>query len=203
MVDLIMGGTLDVFTIVNLLMIFIGTFIGIVFGAIPGLSTDLAVILFLPLTYSMGILPGILLLLGIYCGGTYGGSITAVLIGTPGTNVAMATVFDGHPMAKNGRPRKALQMCLYASTIGGLISSVILLFTAPYISGFVLKFADPDGLCGNRCILGSYAFLLPEYLSDAGSWTSSGSAGSLCLAQYPESDLQQGVSEGLCIRCRD
>ena len=134
MIESIVNGTIDVFTLTNILMIFVGCFIGIVFGAIPGLSTDLAVILFLPLTYSMSILPGILLLLGIYCGGTYGGSITAVLIGTPGTNVAMATVFDGHPMAQKGKPRKALQMCLFASTIGGLISSAILLFTAPYIS---------------------------------------------------------------------
>lgn len=187
MIESIVNGTIDVFTLTNILMIFVGCFIGIVFGAIPGLSTDLAVILFLPLTYSMSILPGILLLLGIYCGGTYGGSITAVLIGTPGTNVAMATVFDGHPMARKGKPRKALQMCLFASTIGGLISSAILLFTAPYISGFVLKFAAPEyfalaifgisiiaGVSGNSMMRGIFMGCLGILMACVGVDASSG-----------------------------
>lgn len=187
LIDLLVGGVADVFTPANMLMIFVGTFIGIVFGAIPGLSTDLAVILFLPLTYSMGILPGILLLLGVYCGGTYGGSITAVLIGTPGTNVAMATVFDGHPMAQKGNPRKALQMCLYASVTGGIISAVILLFTAPYISGFVLNFAAPEyfalavfgitiigGTSGNSIMRGIFMGCLGILMSCVGVDASSG-----------------------------
>lgn len=144
MIELITGGVVDTFTWMNILLIFAGCFVGIMFGAIPGLSTDLAVILFLPLTFSMEALQGLLLLLGIYCGGTYGGSITAILIGTPGTNVAMATVFDGYPMTQKGRPRTALQMALVASTIGGLISSLILLFTAPFISGFVMRFGPPE-----------------------------------------------------------
>jgi putative tricarboxylic transport membrane protein len=147
MLEYILGGFVDTFTITNLLMVFAGTFVGIVFGAIPGLSTDLAVILFLPITFTMDILPSILLLLGIYCGGTYGGSITAILIGTPGTNVAVATVFDGYPLAKKGYAKKALGMALYASTIGGFISALLLLFTAPFISEFVLKFGPPEYFC--------------------------------------------------------
>lgn len=147
MFDLILNGFSDVFSVGNIFMIFCGVFVGIVFGAIPGLSTDLAVILFLPLTFNMDILPSILLLLGVYCGGTYGGSITAILIGTPGTNFAMATVFDGYPMAKKGQARKALDMALFASTIGGLISAFLLLFSAPYISKFVLKFGPPEYFC--------------------------------------------------------
>lgn len=187
MIESILNGSADVFTLVNLLMIFSGCFLGIVFGAIPGLSTDLAVILFLPLTYSMGILPGILFLLGIYCGGTYGGSITAVLIGTPGTNVAMATVFDGHPLAQKGKPRKALQLCLFASTVGGLVSSFILLFTAPFISGFVLKFAAPEyfalsvfgisiiaGVSGNSMMRGIFMGCLGILMACVGIDASSG-----------------------------
>lgn len=142
--NLILGGITDVFGLTNILLIFVGVFVGIVFGAIPGLSTDLAVILFLPLTFNMPIMPSILLLLGIYCGGTYGGSITAIMIGTPGTNTAAATVFDGYPMAQRGQGRKALTMALVASTIGGIVSALILLFTAPYISNFVLKFGPPE-----------------------------------------------------------
>jgi len=145
--DLIFNGIIDTFTVTNIFYIFAGVFVGIFFGAIPGLSTDLAVILFLPVTFTMSILPSILLLLGIYCGGTYGGSITAILIGTPGTNTAVATVFDGYPMAQKGRPKKALDMALYASTVGGLISAFILLFTAPFISNFVLRFGPPEYFC--------------------------------------------------------
>ncbi len=145
--QLILNGIRDTFTVYNILFILAGVFVGIVFGAIPGLSTDLAVVLFLPLTFNLDVLPGILLLLGIYCGGTYGGSISAILIGTPGTNTAVATVFDGYPMAQKGQARKALSMALFASTVGGLISAFILLFTAPYISGFVLKFGPPEYFC--------------------------------------------------------
>ncbi len=72
MPELILGGLLDTFTFTNIFLIFAGAFVGILFGAIPGLSTDVAVILFLPLTFSMDILPSILLLLGIYCAGTQG-----------------------------------------------------------------------------------------------------------------------------------
>ncbi len=147
MLDLIGNGLIDVMTVWNIVLMFAGVFIGIVFGAIPGLSTDLAVILFLPLTFNLDILPGILLLLGVYCGGTYGGSITAILIGTPGTNVAMATVFDGYPLAQKGKAQKALSMALFASTIGGLISSLLLLFVAPYISTFVMRVGPPEYFC--------------------------------------------------------
>lgn len=144
MPELILGGLLDTFTFTNIFLIFAGAFVGILFGAIPGLSTDVAVILFLPLTFSMDILPSILLLLGIYCAGTYGGSITAILIGTPGTNMAMATVFDGYALAQKGQAKKALSTALYASTIGGIISALLLLFTAPFISKFVLAFGPPE-----------------------------------------------------------
>lgn len=147
MFEYILGGFIDTFTVSNILIIFAGTFVGIVFGAIPGLSTDLAVILFLPLTFTMDVLPSILLLLGVYCGGTYGGSITAILIGTPGTNVAVATVFDGYPMAQKGYAKKALGIALYSSTIAGIISALLLLFTAPFISKFVLKFGPPEYFC--------------------------------------------------------
>ena len=76
----------------------------------------------------------ILMLLAIYCGGTYGGSITAILINTPGTSANAATLFDGYPMTQRGQAFKALQMALYASTIGGLISAFALLFLAPQIA---------------------------------------------------------------------
>ena len=107
----------------HFLIIPLGLAIGIVVGAIPGLTSDLGIILCIPLTYGMEPTMAILMLLAIYCGGTYGGSITAILINTPGTSANAATLFDGYPMTTKGQAFKALQMALFASTIGGLISA--------------------------------------------------------------------------------
>ena len=98
----------------SFIAIFIGLLAGIVIGAIPGLTADIAIILCLPITYSMEPIPAMLLLLGLYCGGTYGGSITAILINTPGTPSSAATVLDGYPLTQQGKPLKALTMALYA-----------------------------------------------------------------------------------------
>ena len=79
----------------SFIAILIGLLAGIIIGAIPGLTADIAIILCLPITYSMDPIPAMLLLLGLYCGGTYGGAITAILINTPGTPSSAATVLDG------------------------------------------------------------------------------------------------------------
>ena len=104
------------FTLENILWINIGVFIGSVFAAIPGLSVILCVILFLPVTYSMTAIPGMMFLLGIYCAGGYGGSVSAILINTPGT------------------PHAALKIALYASTFGGIFSALMLLFLGPQVA---------------------------------------------------------------------
>lgn len=128
----------------NFLVIPLGLAIGIVVGAIPGLTSDLGLILCIPLTYSMDPTMAILMLLAIYCGGTYGGSITAILINTPGTSANAATLFDGYPMTVKGKAFKALQMALYASTVGGLISALALLFLAPPIAKITLLFGPAE-----------------------------------------------------------
>ena len=128
----------------NFLIIPVGLVIGIVVGAIPGLTSDLGIILCIPLTYGMDPTMAILMLLAIYCGGTYGGSITAILINTPGTSANAATLFDGYPMTVKGQAFKALQMALYASTIGGLISAFSLLFLAPLIAKITLLFGPAE-----------------------------------------------------------
>ena len=109
----------------NFLIIPVGLVIGIVVGAIPGLTSDLGIILCIPLTYGMDPTMAILMLLAIYCGGTYGGSITAILINTPGTPANAATTLDGYPMTRQGKSLKALQMALYASFFGGIVSALI------------------------------------------------------------------------------
>lgn len=128
----------------NFLIIPVGLAIGIVVGAIPGLTSDLGIILCIPLTYGMDPTMAILMLLAIYCGGTYGGSITAILINTPGTSANAATLFDGYPMTVKGQAFKALQMALFASTIGGLISAFALLFLAPPIAKITLLFGPAE-----------------------------------------------------------
>ena len=122
------------FTLENILWINIGVFIGSVFAAIPGLSVILCVILFLPVTYSMTAIPGMMFLLGIYCAGGYGGSGSAILINTPGTPHAAATMLDGHPLSEKGRTKAALKIALYASTFGGIFSALMLLFLGPQVA---------------------------------------------------------------------
>ena len=122
------------FTLENIVWINVGVFIGSVFAAIPGLTVILCVILFLPFTYQMTAIPGMMFLLGIYCAGGYGGSVSAILINTPGTPHAAATMLDGHPLSKQGRTKAALKIALYASTFGGVFSALMLLFLGPQVA---------------------------------------------------------------------
>lgn len=122
------------FTLENILWINLGVLIGAIFAAIPGLSVILCIILFLPVTYSMTAIPGMMFLLGIYCAGGYGGSVSAILINTPGTPHAAATMMDGHPMSRKGRTKAALKIALYASTFGGIFSALVLLFLGPQVA---------------------------------------------------------------------
>ena len=134
MLQYIVPATGLLFTLENILWINLGVFIGSVFAAIPGLSVILCVILFLPVTYSMTAIPGMMFLLGIYCAGGYGGSVSAILINTPGTPHAAATMLDGHPLSEKGRTKAALKIALYASTFGGVFSALMLLFLGPQVA---------------------------------------------------------------------
>lgn len=144
MSDVILSSLGNILNLTNLLYINLGLAAGVVFGAIPGLTATTGICMLLPITFGMDTVPAMLLLLGLYCGGVYGGSITAVLIRTPGTVGAAMTVLDGHPMAVKGHPGKALDTALKASTYGGLLSAVILLFAAPVIAQFAIKFASAE-----------------------------------------------------------
>ena len=134
MMQYIVPATGLLFTLENILWINIGVFVGSVFAAIPGLSVILCVILFLPVTYTMTAIPGMMFLLGIYCAGGYGGSVSAILINTPGTPHAAATMLDGHPLSRQGRTKAALKIALYASTFGGVFSALMLLFLGPQVA---------------------------------------------------------------------
>ena len=128
----------------NILYSFIGVFVGITFGAIPGLTATMGVILFLPFTFGMGPVASFALLLGIYVGGIYGGSITAILIKTPGTPSSAATVLDGYPLAEQGKASEALSMATIASFVGGIISCVSLIVLSPQLANFSLRFGPAE-----------------------------------------------------------
>lgn len=134
-----------VFSPINLAMIFGGLVLGMIVGCIPGLSVTLGIILLLPLTYSFKSPDtAIIALLAVYVGGMYGGSISAITLNTPGTNSAIATTFDGYPLAKQGKVKKALDTSLFASTFGGLFSALLLLVCASFITKLVANFASVE-----------------------------------------------------------
>src|SRR5690554_4577131 len=124
----------------NILMIALGVVIGVVIGAIPGLTATMAVALALPFTFGMEPVTAILLLVGIYKGGMYGGSITAILIRTPGSPASASTLLDGYPMAQKGEAKKALKTALYSSVVADVISNVALIFFAAYLAKIALNF---------------------------------------------------------------
>ncbi len=140
MLNMMIAGFASVFTLHAIAIIIIGVVIGIVFGAIPGLTATMGVALCLPLTFTMGPVYGMALLIGIYIGGCSGGLIAAILLNIPGTPASIATTFDGHPMALRGEAGKALGIGIAYSFIGGLISILILIFISPPLADVALKF---------------------------------------------------------------
>lgn len=125
---------------VNILVTIVGTVLGIVFGMLPGLSGTMGIAILLPITYSMSPVAALLLMVSIFCGSLYGGSISAILLSTPGTPAAAATIFDGYPMTKQGRASEALMEAAVSSFWGGVLSLVALFTMAPVIAKFSLKF---------------------------------------------------------------
>ena len=128
----------------NIWLIFFGVVIGVVVGALPGLSSPMAVALLLPFTITLEPIPAIAMMAALYCAGTFGGSITAILINAPGAPPAVATALDGYPMAKRGEAGRALGLATFSSVFGGIFSLVIFLFAAPLMAKVALKFRPPE-----------------------------------------------------------
>jgi putative tricarboxylic transport membrane protein len=147
MFEILQGAFVELATWQNFMFANFGVLVGIIIGCIPGLSVTLGIILFLPLTFGMNPVTSIVMLLSLYAGGMYGGSISAILINTPGTNSALATTLDGHPLAKQGKALKALQVSLISSVFGGLVAGIVLLVAAPPIAAMALKFGAPEYFC--------------------------------------------------------
>ena len=109
----------------NLILMIVGTAVGIIFGAIPGLSGTLAVMLFMPLTYSMDAGTAVIFLIALWIGGCSGAFIGSVLLGIPGSASAVSTCWDGYPMSQQGKSGKALAIGMVASFTGTFFSAII------------------------------------------------------------------------------
>lgn len=132
------------FTIKIIILIFAGSLFGMILGAIPGLTVTLAVAIVIPVTFYLNPVEAMALLISVYKSGIYGGSISAILIGTPGTPASAATMLDGYPLAKKGLAGKALNMALYSSVFADLVSNFALILLAAQIAKFALKFGPAE-----------------------------------------------------------
>ena len=135
-----------------LLALCIGAMFGTVVGALPGLGTAVAITICIPFTLQMGNASAIALLLGVYATSIYGGSISAVLLNTPGTPQSACTGFEGYAMAKAGKAEKALGWITMSSVLGGLFSCVALVIAAPQLADLSVKYGGPLEICGLICL---------------------------------------------------
>jgi len=185
-----------------------GTLVGIIFGAIPGMTATMAVAVCLPLTYALGLESGIALLLGLYVGGISGGMVPAVLLNIPGTPSSITTTFDGYPMAKRGEGERALKVGIVASIFGGLFSAAVLFFFAPVLADFAIKFSYVEkfliillaltviaSLCSNM-LMGIFSGVLGVWLSLIGTYsiTNGGNGEPRLMFDFMEYYLIDGFS---------
>ena len=137
---MILEGLLAVIQPFTIVLIAIGVVVGIIFGSIPGLTATMAIVMFLPATYSMTASQGISMLMALYIGGISGGLISAILLNIPGTPSSVATVFDGGPMAKKGQAGKALGTGVVFSFFGTIIGIALLVVLTPILCDVALMF---------------------------------------------------------------
>ena len=137
-------GFVNALSPMNIVIMIASVTMGIVIGCMPGLSAAMGVALLLPLTFGMEPSAGLIMLGGIYCGAIFGGSISAILIHTPGTPASAATALDGYELTKQGRAGKALGTACTASFFGGLLSCISLYFFAPLLAELAMKFGSPN-----------------------------------------------------------
>jgi putative tricarboxylic transport membrane protein len=142
----ILAGVYAAFMPANLLFIALGVSLGIVVGAIPGMSAPMAIAIAVPLTYAMSPVTAIAFLLGVHKGGEYGGAISSILINTPGEVSSALTALDGHPLAKQGKPRKALLTSLYSSVAGDVFADLVLILCAAPLAVWALRMGPPEVL---------------------------------------------------------
>ena len=179
--DIIIAAFQDALSLTTFLSVMAGVVIGIVIGAIPGLNAPMAMAVAIPLTFTMAPLAAIGMLVGVMKGGGFGGAIGAILLNTPGEPHSAATTLDGHPMAKSGQPRRALQTALYSSVAGDSCSDLVLILLAPTLALFALQAGPVElsailiisltliaSLSGDSLAKGIFAAAFGAFLATAG-----------------------------------
>ena len=142
--DVLISAAGDVLTFKNLLFMSIAMVLGIIAGALPGFSATMAVALMVPFTFTMTPASGLVTIGALYCASIFGGSFSAILLNTPGTPSSIGTCFDGYPMARQGRGEEALYTATFASCVGGLIGTVMLIAFALPLAQVALRFGPPE-----------------------------------------------------------
>ena len=135
---------LSAMTPFNIALALFGVVAGTVIGSIPGLTATMALAVLVPITFSMDPASALILLGAIYTGAIYGGAYAAILLNTPGTPSAIATTFDGYPMAKRGDGDLAVALACFSSVFGGMVGAVALLLLAPPLSKVALAFGPVE-----------------------------------------------------------
>lgn len=133
-----------IFSFSNLLVLVIATTGGLILGALPGLSPTMAVALLIPFTFQMDAATGLVLLGAVYTATVAGGAISGILVNIPGAPANIATVLDGHPMAKKGKATQALHFCFISSFVGGITGVLVLIFFTPPLAKLALKFGPSE-----------------------------------------------------------
>lgn len=144
MLEQLISGFYEAVTFSNLLFIFCGVALGIVFGVLPGLGSVTAIAIMIPVTFYMSPMSAIGFLVGINKGGTSGGAIPAILLNAPGTPESTATARDGYPLTKQGKPEKAMKMALYSSVTGDMFSDAVLILLAAPFATIALMFGPAE-----------------------------------------------------------
>ncbi|MCW2305889.1 tripartite tricarboxylate transporter permease [Rhodobium gokarnense] len=159
-----------------------GVVVGIIFGAIPGMTATMAVAVCLPMTYGLDLTNGLALLLGLYVGGISGGLVPAILLNIPGTPSSITTTFDGYPMTQKGEGERALKTGIASSLVGGLLSALVLFLFAPTLADFAIKFSYIEKFLiilfaltviaslSKRLLLGIFSGVLGVWLSLIGAY---------------------------------
>ncbi|MDH3733516.1 MAG: tripartite tricarboxylate transporter permease [Gemmatimonadota bacterium] len=142
--SLLLGGFATALQPANLGFILVGTIVGVFAGAMPGLSSTVGLALVLPLTFALDPQPALLMMVSLYMAAQYGGSITAIAIGVPGSSPALATTFDGYPMSRGGEAGRALGISLFASVTGGLLGAVLLMVALGPLARAALSFGPAE-----------------------------------------------------------
>lgn len=170
--DVLILAAAQIATPLTMIAIVAGTVVGVIVGVLPGLGSVLGLTMVLPFTFSMPQIPAIALMLGVYCGSVYGGSITAIVLNTPGTPQSAATAMEGFPMAQRGEADLAIGWVTTASVLGGLFSVLVLALAGPLLARFSLQFTPVEyfalGLFAMTCIAGVSSGALAKGLMAGG-----------------------------------